>query len=193
MYVYDTTRFAAYRDRWILAADSSIAQLTSHPSSRPDLTFLAEFSGQKTINESEHLACFDGGNFLLAGNVLKRQDYINFGLALTSACHDTYISTATGIGPEVFQWNTSTLPSNQTAFYEKAGFWISDASYDLRPEVIESYYYAYQIVRSPRHGITDVTDKHRPRTPYTKIGHGRHSRRSTHPRERSPASVPSAT
>ena len=146
MYIYDTTRFAAYRDRWVLAADSSIAHLTSHPSSRPDLTFLAEFSGTQTINESEHLACFDGGNFLLAGNVLKRQDYINFGLALTSACHDTYISTATGIGPEVFQWNTSTLPANQTAFYEKAGFWISDASYDLRPEVIESYYYAYQIV-----------------------------------------------
>ena len=51
---------------------------------------------------------------------------------------------ATGIGPEVFSWNTTTLPANQTEFYRRAGFWIEVPSYDLRPEVIESYYYAYR-------------------------------------------------
>jgi len=54
MYVYDSTRFASYRDRWILAADSSIAYLASHPSTRPDLTFLAQFNGQELIFQSEH-------------------------------------------------------------------------------------------------------------------------------------------
>jgi Glycosyl hydrolase family 47 len=54
MYVYDSTRFASYRDRWILAVDSSIAHLASHPSSRPDLTFLAQFNGQELIFQSEH-------------------------------------------------------------------------------------------------------------------------------------------
>jgi mannosyl-oligosaccharide alpha-1,2-mannosidase len=54
MYVYDSTRFAEYRDRWILAADSSILHLASHPSTRPDLTFLAEFDGQERIFQSEH-------------------------------------------------------------------------------------------------------------------------------------------
>jgi mannosyl-oligosaccharide alpha-1,2-mannosidase len=54
MYVYDTTRFAEYRDRWILAADSSIAHLASHPSSRPDLTFLAYFRGKKLDYQSQH-------------------------------------------------------------------------------------------------------------------------------------------
>jgi mannosyl-oligosaccharide alpha-1,2-mannosidase len=54
MYVYDTTRFASYRDRWIKAADSSIAHLVSHPSSRPDLTFLSVYNGKKLIYESQH-------------------------------------------------------------------------------------------------------------------------------------------
>jgi mannosyl-oligosaccharide alpha-1,2-mannosidase len=54
MYVYDSTRFAEYRDRWILAADSSILHLASHPSSRPDLTFLSEFNGKTRIFQSQH-------------------------------------------------------------------------------------------------------------------------------------------
>jgi mannosyl-oligosaccharide alpha-1,2-mannosidase len=54
MYVYDTTRFATYKDRWVLAADSSIENLASNPSTRPDLTFLAAFSGTEKVLTSEH-------------------------------------------------------------------------------------------------------------------------------------------
>lgn len=54
MYAYDISRFETYRDRWILAADSSISHIASHPSSRPDLTFLAQYNGTKHILESEH-------------------------------------------------------------------------------------------------------------------------------------------
>lgn len=151
MYAYDSGRFATYRDHWTTAADSTMKYLASHPTSRTDLTYLAEFAGTKTVNESQHLACFDGGNFLLGGNVLGRQDYVDFGLALTEACHNTYISTATRIGPEVFSWNTTTLPKDQQAFYDQHGFWISNSYYDLRPEVIESYYYAYQITKDTKY------------------------------------------
>lgn len=145
MYVYDSSRFGAYKDRWVTAADSTMAHLTSHPSSRRDLTFLAEYDGTSLIYRSQHLTCFDGGNFLLGGQVLGRQDYIDFGLKLVDGCHDTYVSTATGIGPETFSWNTTTLPAEQTAFYKLAGFWIVDGKYILRPEVIESFYYAYRV------------------------------------------------
>ncbi|KAL3420637.1 glycosyl hydrolase family 47 [Phlyctema vagabunda] len=154
MYAYDTTRYASYKDRWILAADSSIAQLASNPSTRPDLTFLAMYNGTQLIYESEHLACFDGGNFIFGGLILHEQKYIDFGLELVNGCHDTYTSTLTGIGPEVFNWVTNTTaandtvnpqpPANQTAFYEKAGFYITNSNYVLRPEVIESFYYAYR-------------------------------------------------
>lgn len=136
---------------WILAVDSSIEYLASHPSSRPDLTYLAAYDNQTTLNVSQHLACFDGGNFILGGNVLGRQDYIDFGLELVEGCYNTYASTLTGIGPEVFSWNTSTLPANQSAFYEKNGFWIRDGFYDLRPEVLESYYYAYRQTGDPKY------------------------------------------
>lgn len=37
------------------------------------------------------------------------------------------------------------VPMNQTAFYQQNGFFITNGYYDLRPEVIESYYYAYRI------------------------------------------------
>ena len=99
------------------------------------------------IYESEHLACFDGGNIILGGLVLNDQRYIDYGLELVAGCEDTYSSTLTGIGPEVFQWTpngTEGVPADQLAFYEKAGFWIVDGNYILRPEVLESFYYAYR-------------------------------------------------
>ncbi|KAH6678343.1 glycoside hydrolase [Halenospora varia] len=147
MYVYDTTRFATYRDRWIKAADSSIAYLAQHPSSRPDLTFLAYYNGKNPIPYSQHLACFDGGNFILGGLVLKEQKYIDFGLALVNGCEDTYNQTVTHIGPEEFRWSTNGtqgVPSDQIAFYNRAGYYITNGFYDLRPEVLESFYYAYR-------------------------------------------------
>ncbi|KAF4637790.1 hypothetical protein G7Y89_g289 [Cudoniella acicularis] len=154
MYVYDSTRFAAYRDRWILAADSSIAYLASHPSSRPDLTFVSYFSGKNLVYYSQHLACFAGGNFILGGLVLKEQKYTDFGLALVNGCEDTYSQTVTGIGPEEFRWvvngtasndtNNPPVPTSQAAFYGKAGYYITNGQYNLRPEVLESIYYAYR-------------------------------------------------
>ncbi|RKF53511.1 putative mannosyl-oligosaccharide alpha-1,2-mannosidase 1B [Golovinomyces cichoracearum] len=154
MYAYDISRFETYRDRWILAADSSISHIASTPSSRPDLTFLAQYNGTKLILQSEHLACFDGGNFIYGGLVLNEQKYIDFGLELVEGCHETYEKTLTGLGPETFRWVTDTTPdndldnpqplANQADFYAKAGFFFDNPVYALRPEVIESFYYAYR-------------------------------------------------
>lgn len=143
MYVYDQSRFSSYKDRWVAAADSSMAHLASHPSSRQDLTFLAMFDGTSLETSSGHLACFDGGNFILGGLVLNQQKYIDFGLQLVNSCEDTYNQTLTGIGPDGFAWDGN-VPSDQAAFYKKAGFYITSSYYLLRPEVIESFYYAYR-------------------------------------------------
>lgn len=43
MYLYDPVQFETYKDRWVLAVDSSIEYLASHPTTRPDLTFLAYY------------------------------------------------------------------------------------------------------------------------------------------------------
>jgi mannosyl-oligosaccharide alpha-1,2-mannosidase len=100
------------------------------------------------------VACFDGGSFILGGLVLKEQKYVDFGIALVNGCHDTYASTATGIGPEVFRWvenstaandtNNPPPPADQQAFYKKSGFYITVSDYVLRPEYLESVYYAYR-------------------------------------------------
>lgn len=43
MYLYDPDRFSTYKDRWVSAVESSIKYLASHPTSRPDLTFLSYY------------------------------------------------------------------------------------------------------------------------------------------------------
>jgi len=118
--------------------------LASHPSTDPDLTFLAMYNGTSVTMESSHLACFDGGNYILAGLVLHERKYLDFGLQLVASCRAVYNSTFTGIGPEVFDWDPRVLPAGERHFFSKAGFWIQDGFYILRPEVIESFYYAYR-------------------------------------------------
>lgn len=113
----------------------------------------AKSSRTRTLTKTltaKTVACFDGGNFILGGLTLNEPSYIDFGLELVAGCRETYTQTATKIGPEVFRWLGENSPPNATAppgnetFYERAGFWIDSANYVLRPEVIESYYYAYR-------------------------------------------------
>ncbi|KAF1925525.1 glycoside hydrolase family 47 protein [Didymella exigua CBS 183.55] len=143
-YMYSPSRFASLRDRWELAADSTITFLASQPLTRPDLTFAAMYNGTQVFRTSEHLACFDGGNFILGGQTLGSQRYIDFGLRLVDGCRATYAATATSIGPEVFGWDAARVPADQMAFFARNGFYILSPGYQLRPEVIESYYYAYR-------------------------------------------------
>ncbi|KAJ5292033.1 CAZyme family GH47 [Penicillium angulare] len=145
MYVYDPKRFKAYKDRWVLAAESTQKHLAAHPSTRPELTFLSSYNNGNYDLSSQHLTCFDGGSFILGGTVLDRQDFIDFGLELVHGCEATYNSTLTGIGPDSWGWDPSKVPSSQKAFYQKAGFYINSGYYVLRPEVIESFYYAYRV------------------------------------------------
>ncbi len=54
MYLYDPKRFAHYKDRWVQAVESSIKYLASHPTTRPELTFLAMFNNQSLLFVSQH-------------------------------------------------------------------------------------------------------------------------------------------
>ncbi|TID22989.1 glycosyl hydrolase family 47 [Venturia nashicola] len=185
MFIYKPSDFANYRDRWTTAADSSMQYLASKPASRPQSTLMAHFDGTHILPIGYHLDCFAGGNFLLGGAVLKQQNYIDFGLALTQSCRDSYAGTVTGIGPEAFAWFPETCgaqpgvlraelkanltltpkskaatgiqatvdcsqpPPGQDTYFQRSGLWIKAGSYNLRPEVLESYYYAYRITKNP--------------------------------------------
>ncbi|KAK5987782.1 Mannosyl-oligosaccharide alpha-1,2-mannosidase [Cladobotryum mycophilum] len=154
MYLYDPKAFKLYKDRWVLAADSTIKYLASHPTTRKDLTFLSSYNGKQTNPNSGHLASFAGGNFILGGILLGEQKYIDFGLNLAESYFETYKQSLVGIGPEGFRWvdaalpqggNNPAPPANQADFYKKAGFWTTSGGYILRPETMESLYYSYRV------------------------------------------------
>lgn len=54
MYLYDPQRFGEYKQRWTVAVESSIKYLTSHPTTRPDLTFLAIYDNRTLSFVSQH-------------------------------------------------------------------------------------------------------------------------------------------
>jgi mannosyl-oligosaccharide alpha-1,2-mannosidase len=143
MYIYDPTKYQIYGQRFQAAADSAMKYLRSEP--KPGTVFLAAFSGRSTYNSSQHLTCFDGGSFILAGITFNRADYIKFGLELADGCHKTYTAMATGIGPDAFGWDASRVPAQYVDFFKKNGWYPSNSGYYLRPEVLESIYYAYRV------------------------------------------------
>ncbi|ODA75889.1 hypothetical protein RJ55_08530 [Drechmeria coniospora] len=159
MYQYDPRAFAFYKERWVLAAESTMAHLASHPTGRPDLTYLSQFAGQQTDPVSTHLASFAGGNFILGGVLLGNDTFVQFGLALARSYFNNYLHTPAGIGPEVFRWVDAALPADasrnepppasQKDFYARAGFYTTAGAYILRPETVESIYYAYRLTGDP--------------------------------------------
>jgi mannosyl-oligosaccharide alpha-1,2-mannosidase len=88
----------------------------------------------------------------LGGLTLDEPRYVAFGLDLVNGCHQTYAATASGLGPETFAWVSGNMskynfppPRDQVAFYQKNGFYFNGhMSWRLRPEVVESMYYAYR-------------------------------------------------
>ncbi|KAG8713685.1 maturation of Asn-linked oligosaccharides protein [Ceratobasidium sp. 395] len=119
-----------WTSRWLTAVDSSIRYLaqTAVNTTVPNLLYLGDYTGGRTI--------------------------VDYGLRLTEACWNTYQKTATGIGPEVFayigpdgSYNGGVTPGQTDLdFYNKNGFYVYNnyAYYDLRPEVLESNFYAWR-------------------------------------------------
>ncbi|KAJ7591434.1 glycoside hydrolase family 47 protein [Mycena floridula] len=138
---------------WLTAVDTSLRTLQRR-STVGDHLYLADFDANKAIRHiSSHLACFHGGNFLLGGKLTNNDTIVDVALELIDACWNTYASTATGIGPEAFAFESSdglftggSNPSaSQQAFYNLHGFYITSSAYILRPEVLESNFYAWRV------------------------------------------------
>ncbi|KLO95251.1 related to class I alpha-mannosidase 1B [Fusarium fujikuroi] len=156
MYAYDPVAFAEYGESWIKAAESSMLYLASSPSTRPDLTFLGEMRGDTMIPISSHLASVCGGSLILGGLLLRNQTFVDFGVKLSESYYEVYRQSPSGIGPELFRWvddgrqplakaSSKRLPAPKwQSFYEKSGYYHTNAEYILRPETIESLYYAYR-------------------------------------------------
>lgn len=134
------------------------------PKYKPRPALMQAWNSDKTIiNASQHLACFDGGNILLGAQVMYESihtprsygkwgandldDIYHFGLDLVEGCHYVYSHTATGIGPDFFSWRGTDTINLKTPFFSTPE--PMDKAYGLRPEVIESYYYAFRVTGDP--------------------------------------------
>ncbi|CAG8560866.1 2784_t:CDS:10 [Ambispora gerdemannii] len=140
-----------YLDMWLLAIDSTQKYLISTGYGFSNMTYLNQWWEGQPYYEMSHLACFAPGNFLLGGHILKNDTLIELGLNLTYTCYQSYESTDTKIGAEIFayvdasgtrsrRWNRK-----QRNSYLSTGIFVTDGHYYLRPEVIESIFYAYRI------------------------------------------------
>ncbi|KAI0289404.1 glycoside hydrolase family 47 protein [Multifurca ochricompacta] len=146
-----------FADSWLTAVDSSIKTLVK-TSTIGNHVYLADFDDQRLIRHvGSHLACFYAGNWLLGGKLTNNDTIVNLALQLNDACWNTYAGDATKIGPEVFAYISSdgnftgdSNPSDdQIAFYQEHGYYITDAVYVQRPEVLESNFYAWRVTGDP--------------------------------------------
>ncbi|KAF7344099.1 alpha-1,2-Mannosidase [Mycena venus] len=142
-----------YIDTWKTAVDSSIRTLIK-TSTIGNHTYLADLDDDGNIRHfSSHLACFHAGNWLYGGQLVQNQTIVDYGLKLNDGCWNTYASTLTGIGPELFAFISDDgnftggdpPTAEQLEFYNEHGFYITLPLYILRPEVLESNFYAWRV------------------------------------------------
>ncbi|TFK73472.1 glycoside hydrolase family 47 protein [Pluteus cervinus] len=149
---------SVFVNNWVTAVDSSITHLAKRTTIGNHL-YLGDINDSgEFLHVGSHLACFYGGNWILGGRLLDNDTIVQYGLQLTDGCWNTYESTATGIGPEAFAFksedgdyigydyagNRMEPDSSQESFYDKNGYYITQSSYLLRPEVLESNFYAWR-------------------------------------------------
>ncbi|KAL7816146.1 glycoside hydrolase [Trichoderma gracile] len=122
-----------------------------------------EESGEAVLDpETEHLACFVGGMFGLAGRLFSRADDVETGLKLTNGCVYAYRAFPTGMMPERLDMapcrDRSRCPWDEDHWLrerDKRPEWephlpkgftsAKDPRYLLRPEAVESVFYSYRI------------------------------------------------
>lgn len=143
-----------YAKTWLTAVETSIAELLELSTVGP-FYYIADYDGLKIRHVGSHLACFLAGNWILGGRLLDNEAIVDLALELNEGCWNTYERTSTKIGPEAFAFVSAdgdytgapTDPSPEDeAFYNENGFYILNggSDYFLRPEVLESNFYAYR-------------------------------------------------
>jgi mannosyl-oligosaccharide alpha-1,2-mannosidase len=160
----DSPNAAIYKHSWIRAADAVRNNLTtrSAPSAKSVMShlYMGKWNGPWYLNEMSHLAHFASGNLILGGKYLQRKDLIVMGQALLEGSRHTYAASPLGLAPGVFSWTPShgsksgtyePKTKRQRAEFDQYGFWVADARYRLRPEYVESLFYAFRITGEQRY------------------------------------------
>lgn len=157
----------SYESMFLTAADTIKRHLLYRPMTELNEDIL--FTGTVNVEweatldpEGQHLGCFTGGMFALAGRLFNRQDHVETGSKLARGCVWAYQAFPTGIMPEIFsmvkcetlagcdwdenEWRRAVAKDSHGFVSLPKGFRNArDPSYILRPEAIESVFLLYRI------------------------------------------------
>lgn len=137
--------------------DSAVQNLTqrryigSHPYGHPEWALLPYWEGEETFNYMDSLSWFVGGNMILGGMVTSNQTLIDFGLSIANAAGEIYHSTLTGLGGEFVGWTTDCSGDWSPDCNAENSMRITSGEFKLRPEVMETWYYAYRATKDPKY------------------------------------------
>ncbi|KAH6899794.1 glycoside hydrolase [Thelonectria olida] len=149
-----------YEQMTIQALDTATKYLLYRPMNPKEEDILmagnvVETGGSEELTaEMQHLTCFVGGTYALAGKLMERKDLVDLGSRLTRGCIWAYDSFPTNIMPEISQLKPcpsidEKCPWTEIDTKEKRlppGFVRArDPRYLLRPEAIESVFYMWRI------------------------------------------------
>ncbi|CAB3398851.1 unnamed protein product [Caenorhabditis bovis] len=114
-------------------------------SEKSNLTYTVELSGGMVQHKMGHLACFVPGMFALqAANEETHEEkerVMKLAEELGKTCHESYIRSTTGIGPEMFYFNG----------VDEATSLHSENGYIQRPEVIEGWFYLWRLTGNEKY------------------------------------------
>uniref|UniRef100_A0A914DTM2 alpha-1,2-Mannosidase n=1 Tax=Acrobeloides nanus TaxID=290746 RepID=A0A914DTM2_9BILA len=128
------------------AAVEAIEKNLLYKSSQDQLWYFAEMKNNRAEHKMDHLACFIAGLFALQSShetdLTRQKHFLELAQNIAHTCHESYVRTATGIGPESFRFTSS---AEAVAIREGEKYYI------LRPEVIEGFFYLYRVTGDPKY------------------------------------------
>lgn len=118
--------------------------------------FVHDDGAIQLVPEGQHLHCFLGGMFALAGKMFNDPEHVSIGERLARGCAWVYNSFPTGLMPEYFSllecpslkpcsWDESLWDKEGNTSLAKGFRHARDPRYQLRPEAIESLFILYRI------------------------------------------------
>lgn len=111
--------------------------------SKSGYVFIASIEKDRLRLTMEHLTCYTGGLFALAAKTEIHKNssaYLKLAKEITQTCHESYIQTPTGLGPETFSFGTADkIVGGGSNFYA------------LRPETVESYFYLWRCTKEQKY------------------------------------------
>uniref|UniRef100_A0AC34FS13 Alpha-1,2-Mannosidase n=1 Tax=Panagrolaimus sp. ES5 TaxID=591445 RepID=A0AC34FS13_9BILA len=129
--------------------DDAIEAVENHllyKSAKNNLWYFAELKGARVEHKMDHLACFISGLFALQSSVEPTQErkehFLELAIKIADTCHESYIRTETGIGPESFRF---TQDAEAVSLRETEKYYI------LRPEVVEGWFYLWRVTKDEKY------------------------------------------